>query len=118
MEQCLSAIQPLGEEGREAACLCRTSRARSGVGHARCLDHSSSPSCGRRLNKSRDQQLGRSRGGFGTKIQAACDGLGNPVKFRLTRGQTRDITQAAPRFDGLVAEQVVADKGYDGDTVL
>jgi hypothetical protein len=34
--------------------------------------------------------LGRSRGGFSTKIHA----LGNPLKFILTAGQRNDITQA------------------------
>ena len=40
------------------------------------------------------------------------------MKFLLTPGQTHDITQAAPRLEGLVAEQVLIDKGYDGDKVL
>jgi putative transposase len=40
------------------------------------------------------------------------------VKFLLTPGQTHDITQAAPLLEGLAAEQVIADKGYDGDQVL
>ena len=48
------------------------------------------------LEKSGVQELGRPRGGFGTKIHAVCDRLGNPVKFLLTPGQTPDITQAAP----------------------
>ena len=72
----------------------------------------------RALKKSGDQELGRSRGGFGTKIHAACDGLGNPVKFLLTPGQTHDITQAEPLLEGLAAEYVIADKGYDGDRLL
>ena len=72
----------------------------------------------RALKKSGDQELGRSHGGFGTKIHAACDGLGNPVKFLLTPGQTHDITQAEPLLEGLAAEYVIADKGYDGDRLL
>ena len=40
------------------------------------------------------------------------------VKFRLTPGQTHDITQAATLREGLTAKQVIADKGYDGDKVL
>ena len=40
------------------------------------------------------------------------------MKFRLTPGQTHDITQAAPLLEGLEAKQVIADKGYDGDQVL
>ena len=74
------------------------------------------PAAGAR--KSGDQQLGRSRRRFGTQIHAACDGLGNPVKFLRTPGQTHDITQAAPLLEGLAAEQVIANKGDDGDPVL
>ena len=40
------------------------------------------------------------------------------MKFLLTPGQTHDITQAAPLLEGLAAEHVIADKGYDGDAVL
>lgn len=40
------------------------------------------------------------------------------MKFLLTPGQTHDITQAAPLLEGRAAEQVIADKGYDGDKVL
>lgn len=40
------------------------------------------------------------------------------MKFVLTPGQTHDITQAASLLEGVTAEQVIADKGYDGDTVL
>ncbi len=47
--------------------------------------------------KNGHRELGRLRGGFGTKIHAACDELGNLVKFLLTPGQTHDITQAVPR---------------------
>ena len=38
------------------------------------------------------EALGRSRGGFGSKIHAVADGLGLPLKFILTEGQAADIT--------------------------
>jgi uncharacterized protein (DUF934 family) len=41
------------------------------------------------------QALGRSRGGFTTKIHALVDVLGNPLKFILTPGQRHEITQAS-----------------------
>ncbi len=118
VKQCLSAVQSLGQEGRVAASLRRSARPRSGVGDARRHDRPRSRSRGGCSKKSGDQELGRSRGGFGTKIHAACDGLGHPVKFRLTPGQTHDITQAEPLLEGLAAEHVIADKGYDGNQVL
>ena len=40
------------------------------------------------------QALGRSRGGFSTKIHVSVDALGNPLRYKLTGGQTHDITQA------------------------
>ena len=63
------------------------------------------------LNKSGDQQLGLSRGGFGAKIHEASDGLGKPVKSLLTSVQTHDITKAVPLLEGLPARHVIADKG-------
>ncbi len=41
-----------------------------------------------------DQALGRSRGGFGTKIHLAVDALGNPVTVTLSPGQDADISHA------------------------
>ena len=41
-----------------------------------------------------EESLGRSKGGFTTKIHAMVDALGNPLKFILTPGQRNDITQA------------------------
>jgi transposase len=64
------------------------------------------------------ESLGRSRGGLTTKIHAACDALGNPLRFVLTPGQRHDLTQAAALLDGHEAEAVVADKGYDADWLV
>lgn len=51
--------------------------------------------------KNRQQSLGRSRVGLGTKIHAAVDGLGNLARFRLTSGERHDITEAANLIDGM-----------------
>ena len=59
--------------------------------------------------------MGRSRGGFGTKLHIAVDGLGNPVEFVLTGGQDADINQGAALIEGHDADAVIADKSYDGD---
>ena len=37
-----------------------------------------------------DHALGRSRGGFSTKVHIVCDGQGHPLCFQLTPGQTHD----------------------------
>ena len=59
------------------------------------------------------QALGRSRGGFSTKIHVSVDGLGNPLRFELTAGQRHDITQAQALIADFETEHVIADKGYD-----
>ena len=59
------------------------------------------------------QALGRSRGGFSTKIHVSVDGLGNPLRFILTGGQQHDITQAEGLIAGYAGEHVLADQGYD-----
>lgn len=59
------------------------------------------------------QALGRSRGGFSTKIHVAVDGLGNPLRFELSAGQQHDITCAEALIDGYSSEYVIADTSYD-----
>lgn len=50
--------------------------------------------CGRRekndAEEPRDHALGRSRGGFSTKLHLLCDGNGLPLHFHLTAGQTHE----------------------------
>jgi transposase len=62
--------------------------------------------------------LGRSRGGFGTKVHTAVNGLGLPVKLILTPGQAADVTQAKSLIDGVPFEVVIGDKGYDAQEVV
>jgi transposase len=74
--------------------------------------------CCRRAKKHGDQSLGRSRGGFSTKIHLATDALGNAVRFILTGGQRNDITQATQLIENFVADYVIADKGYDAQAFV
>ena len=66
------------------------------------------------------EALGRSKGGFTTKIHAITDALGNPLDFILTGGQASDIGQAenllALTPEGAAA--LVGDKGYDSDAFI
>ncbi len=48
----------------------------------------------------------------------ANDALGNPVRWHLTGGEVHDITQGPALIDGIDAEQVIADKGYDSDAFI
>src|SRR3546814_13372179 len=70
------------------------------------------------LFRSEAHALGRSKGGLSTKIHAATDALGNPVRFLLTGGERNDITQIEGLLDGLQARHVLADKGYDGQRAM
>jgi transposase len=62
--------------------------------------------------------LGRSRGGFSTKVHLVVDGLGNPLRLRLTAGQTHDSTQATALLEGLHSAYVIADRGYAAQAVV
>jgi transposase len=65
-----------------------------------------------------EQALGRSRGGFGTKIHAVVNGLGLPVKLTLTPGQAADVTEAKSLLTDMQLEEVIGDKGYDSKQVV
>lgn len=64
-----------------------------------------------------EEALGRSKGGFTSKIHALVDAHGNPLKFRLTPGQSHDVTQAPELIIGAKDADIIADKGYDSDTL-
>src|SRR6476646_10627541 len=70
-----------------------------------------------------DEALGRSRGGFSTKLHLAFDGHGRPLSIVLTAGQRHDSTQLESTLDGIRVprgrgrprkrpDQVAGDKGY------
>jgi transposase len=54
-----------------------------------------------------DHALGRSRGGFSTKIHVLCDGAGHPLHFHLTPGQAHETTAFVPLLEG--ADEVLLD---------
>ena len=84
------------------------------AGNRRHRDPRSGPSsrCQGKKGGVQAQALGRSRGGFGTKIHAVVDALGLPVRFVLGPGQQNDMAPACDLIDGLAAEHVIADKAY------
>jgi transposase len=77
-----------------------------------------------------DPAMGRSRGGFSTKIHVLCDGHGHPLHFHLTPGQAHEATGLVPLLES-VEEQVIdgegepivwpvalaGDKGYRADWI-
>ena len=76
---------------------------------------SASAQCWCKKGAGNDQAIGRSRGGLTTKVHAAVDEKGRPVKLLLSRGNLNDITLAPRLVDGLTLAKcfVLADKGYD-----
>lgn len=64
------------------------------------------------------EAMGKSRGGLSTKIHAAVDALGNPVRLFLTKGQASDHTKAQALIEGFNATYIIADKGYDSDAFI
>jgi transposase len=61
--------------------------------------------------------LGRSNGGFTSKIHASVDALGNLLKFIITPGQRGDITQAEYLLHNVTNAHVIADKAYDSSAL-
>ena len=53
-----------------------------------------------------------------TKIHAAVDALGNPIRLVLTQGQASEYTVAKALICGLEAEYILTDKGYNSDDFI
>lgn len=89
-------------------------------------DGPGAPERGRGEQGGGDQALGRSRGGFSTKIHPRAERAGKPVCVVLTPGQRHEATQVPALLEGgavrragggrprLRPERVVGDKGYTG----
>lgn len=74
--------------------------------------------CGRDLSKGGLEAAGtgRSKGGLTTKIHAAVDALGLPIRIVITPGQWGDCPQALGLIEGLSdAQHVIMDAAYDAD---
>jgi transposase len=61
------------------------------------------------------QALGRSSGGFSTKVHTITDALGNPLKFLFSAGQKSDVEYASELIEGMNGSNILGDKGYDSD---
>jgi transposase len=65
-----------------------------------------------------EQALGRSRGGFSTKIHVTVDGLGYPLRLHLTGGERHDLIKAHELIADLAFEFVIADRSYGAQDFL
>lgn len=83
-----------------------------------CRRHDLEGSRGRHLSKGglEARGIGRSKGGLTTKIHAAVDALGLPLRIAVTPGQWGDSPQARGLIEGLTGVgHVIADAAYDAD---
>ena len=71
---------------------------------------------GYKKDSQQKEALGRSRGGFSTKIHALVDALGNPLKFILTPGQQHEITKAPELIEGIFNATLLADTAYSAQS--
>lgn len=93
------------------------------LGRRRRSDHrrirySSPPGCCGRKRGVITNALGRSRGGFSTKVHALVDTKGRPLHVELTQGQQHESTVA----EAIIANHArgkafIADTGYDSDAI-
>jgi len=118
LEYGLSPVCRLGGEGylvQNAVLFC--AGCRHGIHHGR--QHNLAGTRLRHPPKKHQEQegLGRSCGGFSTKIHAVCEALGLPIDFIITPGQSHDAPQAIPLIENLSAQNLLADKGYDSDNI-
>ena len=81
------------------------------------LDHGPCACVGSRLKRGQNgQALGRSRGGFSTKIHLKTDFGGLPIAFDLTPGQASDSRHFPILLDlgpDIAPRAAIGDKGYD-----
>ena len=64
------------------------------------------------------EDAGRTKGGINTKLHVAVDAHGMPVRFQITAGNQADCTQGIALLEGFPLQFVLADKGYDTDTII
>ena len=61
---------------------------------------------------------GAHKRGLNTKIHLAVDAHGMPVRFLITEGTVADCTQACALIEGISAEYLLADRGYDSNEII
>ena len=80
--------------------------------------HAHKHSAGARHTSGHNQALGRSRGGFTSKIHAVVDALGNLIAFTITAGQSSEYPQASNLLTRYHNTTILADKGYDSRSLI
>jgi transposase len=92
---------------------------RRGTRH-RFHDRAGASACSRRKRgNQRQEALGRSRGGFSTKIHWRTDAEGRPLALDLTGGAAHEVKgyEALMELCEAQPEKLLSDKGYDSDAI-
>ena len=82
----------------------------------RCQSLQSASSRGR--SQGRQPRHGTHKRGLNSKIHLAVDAHGLPIRVLVTAGTTADCTQATALIDGIVAQFLLADRGYDSNEII
>ena len=118
----LAPLRPLARPRRVRGGLRRLGGERLGRGaraDARQHHDPRAPARGRRQGGQDGQALGRSRGGFTTKLHLRCDARGLPLALVLTPGEAHETRAFADLAEDLAAGTrcVLGDMGYDAGWV-
>jgi transposase len=62
--------------------------------------------------------LGRSRGGFSTKLHAVVDTKGRPIHIALTAGQRHEMSVAKDLLGHARGKALIGDTGYDSNEFI
>ena len=79
-------------------------------------DRAGAPACSRRKRGNQNREaLGRSRGGFSTKVHLRTNAKGNPLTFDVTPGEAHEVKgyDALMELHNVDPERLLGDKGYD-----
>jgi len=83
-------------------------------------DRAGAPTCSRRKrgNQAREA-LGRSRGGFSTKIHLRTNAKGDPLTFDVTGGEAHEVKgyDTLMKLHDVDPDRLLGDKGYDSDEI-
>jgi hypothetical protein len=118
----LAAVPPLVRVRCVGCLVARISGQRRRMGRVADDRQHNDPSAPLRCRRKRGNQfqaLGRSRGGFTTKVHLRCNGVGLPIGVVLAAREAHDVTAYAELMEQRDSDPgaMLGDKGYDSDAI-
>ena len=86
------------------------------MAYDRCKPYQSTPPCGG--SQRREPGHVQDKRGLNTKIHLAVDANGMPVRILITEGTRADCKEAVHLIEGISAQVLLADRGYDTNAIL